>query len=200
MPTTKGTLAPRRSKRRTTRQDPMLIKLDIACGQRKQEGFVGIDWAEIPSVDIVHDLTQYPWPIEDESVGQAFCSHYIEHIPLADLPTGQDHLLAFFDELYRILTPGGQALVIAPYYSSMRAWQDPTHRRAISEATFLYANKDWRIANGLDHYRVSCDFDFAYSYIVDNTWATRNEETRAFAFRYYLNAISDIQVTMTKRA
>ena len=29
----------------------------------------------------------------------------------------------------------------APYYTSMRCWQDPTHTRAISEATFLYANK-----------------------------------------------------------
>jgi len=33
---------------------------------------------------------------------------------------------------------------VCPYYSSIRAWQDPTHKRAISEATFLYFDKDWK--------------------------------------------------------
>lgn len=194
--------AAKSSHRRSRVKPPMnteLIKLDVACGQRKQEGYVGIDWAPIPSVDIVHDLTVYPWPIETGSVGAVFCSHYIEHVPLMNLPSGQDHLLAFFDELYRILAPEGEAVIHAPYYSSMRAWQDPTHRRAISEATFLYANKSWRVQNGLDHYHISCDFDFWYSYVVDGVWGTRNEDARAFAFRNYINAISDIQVTLKKR-
>ena len=46
----------------------------------------------------------------------------------------------------------------------MRAWQDPTHKRAISEATFLYANKSWRVSQGLDRYPITCDFDFSYGY------------------------------------
>lgn len=199
MPSTTGTLRQRKAAKGRVVNEPSLIKLDVACGQRKQEGYVGIDWAAIPGVDIVHNLREYPWPIADASVSAVFCSHYIEHIPLTELETGQDHLLAFFDELHRILVPEAQAIIIAPYYSSMRAWQDPTHRRAISEATFLYANKAWRIQNGLDHYRVSADFDFSYSYVVDGTWVARNEDARAFAFRNYINAINDIQVAMTKR-
>lgn len=207
MPTTKPARAKGRTPRvqeRQQQQIALLTKLDIACGQNKQEGFIGIDREGVPGVDIIHDLTVYPWPIESGSVGQAFCSHYIEHIPLCDLvnvhgyPT-QDALLAFFDETYRILAPEGQITIISPYYSSIRAWQDPTHRRAISEATFLYANKGWREVNHLDHYRVTCDFDFSYSYVVDGAWASRSEDARGFAFRFYINAINDIQVTMTKR-
>ncbi len=196
-----------RTKRKLELIDPPtpapLINLDIACGQNKQPGYVGIDWAATDGVDMVHDLTVYPWPIESASVGQAFCSHYIEHIPMVEVQAhghaAQDALLAFFDELHRIVAPGGQVTIIAPYYASMRCWQDPTHRRAISEATFLYANKGWREANKLDHYRVGADFDFSYSYTVDQNWAARNEEARGFAFRYYLNAINDIQVTLTRR-
>jgi hypothetical protein len=181
---------------------PPPINLDIACGQRKQNGYIGIDRAAIEGVDIVHDLTVYPWPVATGSVQAAYCSHYIEHIPLTEIMVDgrrQDALLAFFDELYRILIPGGQVTIIAPYYASMRCWQDPTHRRAISEATFLYANKGWREMNGLDHYDVRADFDFAYSYILDGSVAARNEEARAFWMRHYQNVINDIQVTLTRR-
>lgn len=177
---------------------PQLINLDIACGQRKQPGYTGIDRAACEGVDIVHDLWIYPWPVADASVQTAYCSHYIEHIPMVEY-NGKDALFMFFDELYRILVPGGQITIIAPYYASMRCWQDPTHRRAISEATFLYANKGWRDLNGLSHYDVRADFDFGYSYVLDQAVAARNDEARAFWMRHYQNVINDIQVTLTKR-
>lgn len=166
-------------------------KLDIACGQTKSEGWIGVDIAPGDGVDIVHDLEVFPWPFEDNSIDEARCSHYVEHTK---------DLLKWFDEVYRILKPGAQIQVIAPYYTSMRCWQDPTHTRAISEATFLYANKSWREANKLNHYPVSCDFDYSYGYNMDPAWAMRSEESRAFAIRHYWNVVMDIVVTMTKRA
>jgi len=103
------------------------------------------------------------------------------------------------EEVYRILKPGGKIKVIAPYYNSMRAWQDPTHKRAISEATFLYFNKGWRDTNKLDHYDITSDFDFVYGYDMVNEWAMKNEESRNFAIKHYTNVISDIHVTLTKK-
>lgn len=55
------------------------MKLDIACGQRKQEGFMGIDICDIPGVDIVWDLETFPWPIWNNEVTDFVCSHYVEH-------------------------------------------------------------------------------------------------------------------------
>jgi hypothetical protein len=55
------------------------VKLDIACGQAKKEGFIGVDIARLPGVDIVHDLEQFPWPFDDNSIEEARCSHYVEH-------------------------------------------------------------------------------------------------------------------------
>lgn len=181
---------------------PTPIKLEIACGQNKTEGFVGIDIAPIEGVDIVHDLWTYPWPIESESVAEARAIHYIEHIPMEYVQhNGQrkDALIAFFDEVYRILIPDGTLFIIAPYYASMRCWQDPTHRRAINDATFMYAWKEWRATNKLDHYNMECDFDFSYGYGYAQDWIGKNDETRAFGARHHNNVVADIHVTLTKR-
>lgn len=179
-------------------EEKKLIKLDIACGQNKREGFVGVDIAACPGVDFVHDLNVYPWPFEANSVEEAFCSHYIEHIPMEYI-CGKDALFCFFDEVHRILVPGGKIQIVAPYYSSMRAWQDPTHRRAITDATFFYLSKSWREANKLDHYSVTCDFDTAGGYAYDQAWTIRNAEAQGFAARHYINAVNDIWVTLTKK-
>lgn len=166
------------------------FKLDIACGQNKQTGFIGVDIAKCEGVDVVHDLNTYPWPFKSNSVDEAFCSHFVEHVGC---------LMKFMDECYRIMKPGAKLTILAPYYTSMRCWQDPTHVRAISEASFLYYNKDWRVQNKLDHYPIKADFDYTYGYVISQEWASRAEEAKLFAIRHYWNVVSDIQVTMTKR-
>lgn len=166
------------------------MKLDLACGQRKREGFLGVDRLQLDGVDIVHDLDVFPWPWEDDSVEEINCMHYLEHVP---------DLIPFMDECYRILAPGGTMFVIAPYYASVRATQDPTHKRAISEMSFMYFNKGWRDTNLLDHYQITCDFDFTYGYQFVPAWQNRSEEARAFALAHYMNVVLDIHVTLTKR-
>ncbi len=186
------------------------LKLSLACGDNKPEGFKGVDIAKTASADYVQDLLKFPWSqFADNSVDEIECSHFVEHIPHGD--GYHDPFLQFFDEIYRILKPAefdpanpniptkGFMNIVCPYYSSMRAWQDPTHQRAISEASFLYLNKEWRVTNKLGHYDVSCDFDFSYGYVIAPEWQTRSQETQAFAMRNYINAISDIQVMLTKR-
>ncbi len=177
--------------------EPQIVRVNLACGQTKQEGWIGVDIAKCPGVDVVHDLNKFPWPFKSDSVDEVLVSHYVEHIPL-DTPKG-DGLILFMNELHRILKPGGKATILAPYYSSMRCWQDPTHRRAISEATFLYFNQGWREQNKLDHYPITANFDYAYGYVMSPEWSGRNDELRTFAVRNYVNSVNDIQVLMTKR-
>jgi predicted SAM-dependent methyltransferase len=166
------------------------LKLDLASGQRKTEGYFGIDIAAGEGIDAVVDLEVYPWPIESDSAEDIVCNHYFEHVT---------DLMQFMNEVYRILKPGGKIKIVSPYYTSMRCWQDPTHKHAISEATFLYYNKEWRKNNKLDHYPIDCDFDYTYGYDVDAMWANRSDEARAFAIKHYQNIVSDIHVVMTKR-
>lgn len=165
-----------------------LIRLDIACGKNKKPGFTGVDiWT---GADVIVDLEKFPWPFSDDSVDEVFCSHYLEHTP---------DLISFANELYRILKVGAKAEIICPYYSSIRAWQDPTHLRAISENTFLYFKKEWRIANRLDHYPITADFDFECSYVLDPEWHRKTEEELRFAIKHYINVVSDIRTVLIKR-
>lgn len=167
-----------------------LIKVNLACGQIKIDGFIGIDKIKTDATDIVQDLETYPWPFDDNSVDEIMCSHYIEHV---------HNLIFFIDEMHRIMKQGAKATIIAPYYASMRAIQDPTHVRSICEASFLYYNKGWRDSQKLDHYGIKSDFDFTYGYQVQPEWANRSEDARAFAMKHYINVISDIHIILTKR-
>lgn len=181
-------------------KDDKQVKINLACGQKKQEGFIGIDKAKTEATDIVFDLETYPWPIPDNCVDELTCSHFIEHVH--DLPK-------FMDEIYRIMKSPyvnkegekvtSKVTIIAPYYSSMRAMQDPFHIRPISEASFLYYNEDWRKVNKLDHYNIKSNFDFSYGYQLAPEWASRSQEARDFAIKHYINVITDIFVTLTKK-
>ena len=184
--TTKAKLAKR--KKPTAVVDLPPIYLDLGAGQNKREGFTGVDIMKGSDVEL--DLYKTPWPWKDNTVDAINCVHFIEHVP---------DLIAFMNECHRILKPGGQMFVIAPYYSSVRCWQDPTHKNAISEISFMYYNAEWRKVNGLDHYPITADFDFVYGYAFDPFWAMKSDEARAFAAKHYINVITDIQLTLTKR-
>src|ERR1044071_8447624 len=106
------------------------IRLDLACGNNKREGFIGIDQSlEKTQADVAHDLESYPWPFSEGYADEVFCSHFIEHVV---------DLIAFMNEVWRVMKSGGTATFVAPYYTSVWAIQDPTHKRSISEQTFLY--------------------------------------------------------------
>jgi len=201
---------PAKKKPTTKKKALKPLKLSLACGDRPPEGFKGVDLVKTKSVDYVIDLLKFPWKeFKSGSVDEIECSHFVEHIPHGD--GYHDLFFKFFDEVYRILKPAefdvsnpniptaGFITIVAPYYSSMRSWQDPTHQRAISEASFLYLNKKWREDNKLDHYDVSCDFDFSYGYILSPEWQNRSQEAQTFAIAHYINVVTDIQVTLTKR-
>lgn len=166
------------------------LRLDLGCGENKREGFTGVDIAKVTGVDKVCNLFKFPWPWKSNSVSEIHCSHFIEHVP---------DFTAFMDECYRILKPGAQMTVIAPYYTSIRAFQDPTHLQTISENRFFYYNASWRKENKLEHYGIKSDFDFSWGYIFDPEVAARNQEYQAYAVKHLWNAVHDIQLVLTKR-
>jgi len=117
------------------------IRLDIGCGANKQRGFVGMDVRDLHDVDIVHDIHRKPWPLPDESVLVAMCSHLVEHIPpVIWTPEHGTRFLfiEFMDEVWRILKPGGECAIACPHGSSQGFLQDPTHCNALNETRFAY--------------------------------------------------------------
>lgn len=161
------------------------MKLDLACGQQKVPGFKGVDSVPGPGVDFVHDLEVYPWPFKDNSCEEINISHYLEHVK---------DFFKFFEEVWRICQNGATVKVLSPYYTSIRAWQDPTHVRAISEATFNYVNKKWLKDVKMDHYASNkANFEVVkVMMMLNEPWNTKSEDARQFAVRHYFNVVSDI--------
>ena len=173
--------------------------IDLACGIGKREGYFGIDVKDQPGVDCVMNLEKYPWNIESDSVEDIYCSHYVEHIPhILEGEDKRDGLIQFMNEVYRILKVGGRLNVIAPYYTSIRAFGDPTHVRFICDMSFNYFNAQWRKEANIPEYGINCNFDIKISYRINNEMALKSEEVRAKAFVHDWNVIEDIIVEMVK--
>ena len=178
-----------------------MIKLDLGCGKGKKEGdYIGVDCIKTEGVDIVHDLNVYPWPFEDGSVDEIVSSHYVEHIPhdINNPNDKRDGLIQFMDECYRILKLGGKMKFSVPFGGSVRAFQDPTHRRFLFKESFHYFNKIWRESAGVDHYGIKCDFIIVYSYFVTNEMTLKSQEVRDLAFLHDWNVIDDLLVEFVK--
>lgn len=157
------------------------IKLDISHGelppQLIAQGFVR-------SSRTMKDLA-------DGSVEEAYSAYMLNRIP--------GHLrMAWMDDLWRVLVPNGKATIIVPYWTSPRSIQDPNSQwPPLCEQSFLYFNKKFREDN--KEPQAKCDFDFVYGYQLDPETAGRNDETRPFWIKHYANAVSDLQVVLTKR-
>ena len=147
------------------------MKLDIGCGQNKQEGFVGMDYRELPGVDIVHDLESFPWPVDSGVVHTAVASHVLEHIK-------PWFSITFMDEIWRILQPGGTFAAAVPYPGSRGFWQDPTHVNGWNEATWqyfdpryplylIYRPKPWKIVKGFPVWQPNGNLEVILEKVVD---------------------------------
>lgn len=177
-------------------QAKALVKLDFGCGPHKREGFEGVDAIGFVGVDHVVDLTKTPWKWKDESVAEAHCSHFLEHLTAWQR-------VGFCNELYRILVPGGTCQIIVPHWASCRAYGDPSHQwPPVSEFWFYYLNKDWRAANAphTDAKHVTggfeCHFEATWGYSIHASLATRNQETQNFALGNYKEAAQDMIATL----
>lgn len=168
------------------------IRLNLGCGAFPKDGYINVDKVALPGVDQVIDLLRIPWPFDDESVDEVLCEQLFEHF------TGQERI-TFMNELWRVMKIGARARIVCPYYTSHGAIADPTHQwPPVSEASFLYFNWHWRKQHGLAHYPLCCHFEGEFEYVLDDFLASRNDETREFAKRHYLNSVSWLIVTLTR--
>jgi hypothetical protein len=166
------------------------LKLDLGCGKNVREGFTGVDLRDFGQ-PIRADLRS-AWPWKDGSVAEAHSSHFIEHLK-------QQERIHFVNELYRVLVPGGKCQLIAPHWSSCRAYGDLTHEwPPISEFWFYYLNKAWREQNAPHNDAYTCHFECTWGYSLHQGIQTRNQEYQMHALTYWKEAAQDIIATLVK--
>jgi predicted SAM-dependent methyltransferase len=86
-----------------------MIKLDLGCGASKKEGYIGVDSLKLPGVDIVHDLTFFPYPFSDNEIDEIIMDNVLEHLPQP---------LKVVEEIYRICKNNAQVTIAVPYFRS----------------------------------------------------------------------------------
>jgi SAM-dependent methyltransferase len=173
-------------------------KLDLGCGSKKREGFHGVDQYAMDGVDTVLKIGTASWPFEDSSIEEAYSSHFVEHL------TAQERI-HFFNELHRVLKPGGKATIVTPHWASNRAYGDPTHQwPPISEMSFYYLSREWRETQA-PHTDIkwnkdgfSCHFSATWGYSFSPELAARNQEYVQFALANYKDAAQDLHATLVK--
>ena len=95
--------------------------LDLGCGKNKVPNSIGLDNVQLPGVDIEHDLLNFPYPFEGESINKIYLRHVIEHFDFKEINL-------MLNECYRILKKDGQLLITVPHVFSISAFIDPTHK------------------------------------------------------------------------
>lgn len=184
-----------------------LIKLDLGCGPNPREGFVGVDSLTFGKDNIVkHDLRETPWPFEDNSVSEATCSHFLEHLTNFD---GKWERVRFFNELWRVMVPveydkAGQPIAgfcdfVIPHWCSNRYYGDPTHKEPFGEMAICYLDPEWRKVNAphadaeFAPGMYNCHWACTYDYTLHQGLAGRNSEYVNFAATYYKEACQDFR-------
>jgi len=95
----------------------MTKKLNIGCGREAKEGYVNLDKAKIPGVDVVHDIDTFPWPFDDNSFDEVYGRDIIEHVK---------DLFKAMMEIKRICKNDAVVRLIVPYWHSSGAFY-PNH-------------------------------------------------------------------------
>lgn len=108
--------------------------IDIGCGANKANPkWFGVDYRKLPGVDLVQDLEKFPWKIPSNKFDTALASHVVEHINPA-----KGGFIKFMNSVWRILKPGGEFIIGAPYATSTGMFRDPTHINFVNEETWCY--------------------------------------------------------------
>lgn len=119
------------------------MKFNMGCGLNKFPGYINVDGTPAAEPDEVWDLERTPWPWADDCAEEALFIHSLEHM-------GQDPkvFLALMTELYRILRPGGVAVIHVPHPRHDNFLGDPTHVRPVTPQLLRLfdrrLNESWR--------------------------------------------------------
>ena len=116
--------------------------LDLGCGNKKRTGAIGVDFNNRTDADIIHNLNVFPYPFEDSSFDQIYLDNTLEHL---------DNVILVMEEIHRICKPGGLVKVIVPYFRSVWAYIDPTHKHFFTVDSFAYFDPDHIICTRYDY-------------------------------------------------
>jgi SAM-dependent methyltransferase len=126
------------------------MKLSIGCGTDIRKGYVNLDCAALPGVDVVHDLDKLPLPFKDSQFEEILAKDVLEHVDYIPL----------LKELLRIMKPGATLIATVPHWTSTNMYTDPQHKHFFAIRTFGFFCKESPYLKSVDRSYYT-DFHFS---------------------------------------
>jgi ubiquinone/menaquinone biosynthesis C-methylase UbiE len=120
--------------------------LDLGCGKKKSPGAIGVDFNKNSDADIIHNLDQFPYPFKNEEFDYCIMDNALEHL--------QDPIKVL-EEIYRILKKNGKLKIVVPYFRSVWAYIDPTHKNFFTVDSFMYFDPNNFYFNNVQYTRAT---------------------------------------------
>jgi SAM-dependent methyltransferase len=105
------------------------MKLNVGCGNKKIEGYIGVDKYKCKAAEYICDVEKNKLPFDDNTVTDIILDNVVEHF--YDIPL-------VMNELIRVCKKGAIIKIITPHFSSLKSWIDPTHFHHLSFFSFDY--------------------------------------------------------------
>ena len=177
------------------------VKLNLGCGEDHKAEYINVD--KFGNPDIFHNLEDFPWPWDDNSVIEVVLKHVLEH-----LGESTKVYLNIIEELYRICKADAKIEIVVPHPRHDDFIDDPTHVRVVTPASLkLFSkakNREW-VKQGCSNSPLGLylDVDFEIvnvDWILDPVWAEvlkgKDQELISQAKNRYNNVVKEIQMTI----
>lgn len=126
--------------------EPNKIRLNIGCGSKLIDGYIGIDKLDFGQKFIV-DIEKEILPFEDNTIDEILCEHTIEHL--------NDPMFAI-NEFWRVLKPDGKLTIIVPHIENSKAYVID-HKCYFNEYSFepleYQYKRKWKILENIKNER-----------------------------------------------
>jgi len=103
------------------------MKLNLGCGKDYIDDWVNVDFYDDSKCDVTHDLEEFPWPWEDDSVSEIRIIHTLEHLG-ADWKV----YIKILQEMYRVCEDDAGIMVAVPSPWHWNYISDPSHVRPVT--------------------------------------------------------------------
>lgn len=112
--------------------------LVLGCGKKgysssQGDTIITVDINEHVGADVIHNLDVFPYPFQDNEFDVVHMDNVLEHL---------DNIVKVIEELHRITKSGADVTIIVPYFRSIWACLDPTHRHFFTVDTLSYFDQD----------------------------------------------------------
>lgn len=119
------------------------MTLNLGCGTDALDGAVNVDIARLPSVDVVCDLNERPWPLPAGRFDVVRAVDVVEHL---------DDPVAFMEECWRVGSEGCLLTIQTVEGGSYNHYTDPTHKHGFTLESFDYFDPRTYYGSKFKHY------------------------------------------------